>query len=150
MLKPPATKKSSWKLEEVRRFSDIQYVLVPHFSPLSAWALTWSSFQPHIAGMLARSTMLFSACSSYAPRKSKKTGIPQNPGTHTFITHTFRFHANSYLCRNATNGRYLAAPTVTGSVYVWNASTGDKVAVLGEGAGAGMLFSLRPLRCKGQ
>jgi WD40 repeat protein len=47
-----------------------------------------------------------------------------------------RFHANSYLCRIASNGRYLCAPTVTGAVYVWNIATGAKVAVLQPAANA--------------
>lgn len=49
----------------------------------------------------------------------------------------FRFHANSYLCRLGTNGRYVAAPTVTGHVYIWNVAAGQKVAVLRD-AGAGV------------
>eukprot|EP00123_Amoebidium_parasiticum_P015114 comp22793_c0_seq1/m.35713 comp22793_c0_seq1/g.35713 ORF comp22793_c0_seq1/g.35713 comp22793_c0_seq1/m.35713 type:complete len:623 (-) comp22793_c0_seq1:799-2667(-) len=42
------------------------------------------------------------------------------------------FHANCYLCRLATNGIYVAAPSVTGSVFLWSLATGAKVAVLGD------------------
>eukprot|EP01135_Chromosphaera_perkinsii_P000468 Nk52_evm22s96 gene=Nk52_evmTU22s96 len=40
------------------------------------------------------------------------------------------YHANSWLQKISTNGRYLAAPTVQGEVFVWNIESGEKVAVL--------------------
>ncbi|XP_063902028.1 uncharacterized protein LOC135121661 [Zophobas morio] len=42
------------------------------------------------------------------------------------------YYANSYLCRLATNGLYVAAPTVTGSVFIWNLLSGLKTAVIKE------------------
>eukprot|EP00124_Ichthyophonus_hoferi_P003283 Ihof_evm2s276 gene=Ihof_evmTU2s276 len=42
------------------------------------------------------------------------------------------FHSNSYLCRLATNGIYVVAPTVTGSAFIWNLANGNKVAVLAD------------------
>lgn len=40
------------------------------------------------------------------------------------------YYANSFMCRLATNGYYVVAPTVQSTVYVWNIKTGALVAVI--------------------
>jgi WD40 repeat protein len=40
------------------------------------------------------------------------------------------FFANSWPAHITSNGRYLAAPTSQGEVFIWNLRTGDLVSVL--------------------
>jgi len=44
------------------------------------------------------------------------------------------YFANVYMCKLATNGYYVAAPTVQNSVFVWNILTGALVAIIKGGS----------------
>lgn len=41
-----------------------------------------------------------------------------------------RFHANLWLTKFATNGRYIVAPTSVGKIFVWNLQTNNLVGVM--------------------
>jgi len=58
-----------------------------------------------------------------------------NPSWNLEEVHRFEhdeFHANIWLLKFATtvNGRYVAAPTAVGKVFVWNIKTKELVAVI--------------------
>lgn len=45
------------------------------------------------------------------------------------------YHANSWLVKITTNGRYLLAPTIYGQLFVFNMLTGQVTAVIKEHEG---------------
>eukprot|EP01134_Creolimax_fragrantissima_P008429 CFRG8429T1 len=70
---------------------------------------------------------------------SLKLVLPRTAGKEPTLTQLNRFtsagyHTPIYLCRLGSNGRYLLAPSVTGSIFVWSIATGEKVAILPAGS----------------
>lgn len=44
----------------------------------------------------------------------------------------FRYHANSWLVKITSNGRYLLAPTIYGQIFVFNMLSGQVTAIIKE------------------
>ncbi|KAG0166791.1 hypothetical protein DFQ28_007313 [Apophysomyces sp. BC1034] len=60
---------------------------------------------------------------------------PSQPGGQFKLEETKRFkhedyHANSWLVKITSNGRYILAPTIYGQIFVYNISTGQLTAIL--------------------
>lgn len=45
------------------------------------------------------------------------------------------YHANSWLVKITSNGRYILAPTIDGQIYVFNMATGQASAMIKEHEG---------------
>jgi WD40 repeat protein len=47
----------------------------------------------------------------------------------------YSYHANSWLVKITSNGRYLLAPTIDGQIFVFNMRTGKASAIIKEHEG---------------
>jgi len=50
----------------------------------------------------------------------------------TFSIYPSRYHANSWLVKITSNGRYLLAPTIYGQIFVFNIKSGQVTAIIKE------------------